>query len=114
MEHNWLKYYIDEDGETYFTVIDYLESVQVYKFFKFIYENETLISLEFMNDIKLTRNTEVDHLEFIREINLLELHDIPLLYKERVRLYYDEITGIYGYIEYKLNAEQHWTKRASI
>lgn len=114
MEHGWLKYYLDEEGETCFTVIDYIENVQEYKSFKFVYHNDKLISLEFLNNVKFTRNTSADHLEFIRKVNLLEIHDIPIVYTERVRLYYCEHTGVYGYIEYKLNDDTHWTKRATI
>lgn len=111
----WLEDILDEDNEVYFTVVDLIESTKAYTFFKFGYENGNLISVEYHDGIKLIRNKEEQNIiEFTREVDLPQLYDIPFVYKERIRLYYENKYTIYGYIEYKFSSDTYWTKRGEI
>lgn len=116
MMDEWIKDYLDEDNEVCFTVVDLVESTITYNtIFKFGYENGNIISVEYHDGIKLIRNKEEQNsIEFTREVDLPQLYDIPFVYKERIRLYYDDKYTIYGYIEYKFGSDLYWIKKGEI
>lgn len=102
MEHEWLKDYLDENNEVCL-IVNYDIITTKKCIFKFIYENNKISSLVLENGVIYKRIVEtIGDLEFEREVNLRELHFIPLLYKERIKLSGPEY-GIHGNIAFNLS-----------